>query len=101
MVKPFNCLTVHQRTVKIGAGVRKNKDGSEIKLTLQKNVYCAFHNGTTVAMVLAESEAGALHVLTATGASADTLANYGSIGEAIEVEATRPLRTWLHYGTAA
>ncbi len=61
-----------------------------MRLTLQKGVYCEYHNDTTVALALAQSEDGTLHVLTAIAAAADELANYGSIGQDVEVEQIPP-----------
>lgn len=62
-----------------------------MQLTLKKNVYCEYLDGDiTIALVLAESEDGDLHVLTAIDKAATELANYGSIGQAIEVEAGLP-----------
>lgn len=61
-----------------------------MQLTLQKNVYCEYHKDITIALVLATSETGDLHVLTAMDQAATELANYGSIGKTVEVEATLP-----------
>lgn len=61
-----------------------------MQLTLKKNVYCEYHNDITVALVLAESEDGELHVLTALDKAATELADYGAIGQVVEVEESLP-----------